>query len=62
MMPYALADDIGEMHDLAATHPSAVARMEAEGARWNGTLVAPQCPQSKHSTVDFDGQNLELFY
>ena len=62
VMLYDLADDVGEMHDLAPTHPSEVARMEAAIARWNGTLVAPQWPQSKHSTVDFDGQNLELFY
>lgn len=61
-MLYDLADDIGEMHDRAATHASEVARMEAAIARWNATLVAPQWPQSKRSTVDFDGQNLELFY
>jgi len=62
VMLYDLTDDIGEMHDLAAQDPPEVARMEAAIARWNGTLVAPQWPQSKRSTIDFDGQNLELFY
>ena len=62
VMLYNLADDIGELHNIAATHPSEVAHMEAEIASWNKTLVKPQWPQSKHSTVDFDGQNLELFY
>lgn len=62
VMLYDLADDIGENHDLAGTHPSEVAHMETAIARWNATLAAPQWPESKHSTVDFDGQNLELFY
>lgn len=62
VMLYDLADDISELHDIAATHPAEVAHMEAEIAAWNKTLVKPQWPQSKHSTVDFDGQDLELFY
>jgi arylsulfatase A-like enzyme len=62
VMLYDLADDIGESHNIAATHPTEVAHLEAEVAGWNQTLVRPQWPQSKHSTVDFDGQNLELFY
>ncbi|MFZ1869504.1 MAG: hypothetical protein WAU49_13565 [Steroidobacteraceae bacterium] len=57
-----LADDLGELHNIAPTHPAEVARMEAEIAAWNETLVKPQWPQSKHSTVDFDGQSLGLFY
>ncbi len=62
VMLYDLAADIGELNNIAATHPAQVARMEAEVAAWNYTLVKPQWPQSKHSTVDFDGQSLELFY
>jgi len=62
VMLYDLADDVGEMHDLAASHPAEAARMEAAIASWNATLVTPQWPESKHSTVDFDGRNLELFY
>ncbi len=62
VMLYDLADDVGELHNLAATRPSEVARMEAEIAGWNETLVEPQWPESKHSTIDFDGQSLELFY
>lgn len=61
-MLYDLADDVGELHDIAATHPARVAHMEAEIASWNETLIRPQWPESKHSTVDFDGQALELFY
>ena len=62
VMLYDLADDVGELHNLAATRPSEVARMQAEIAGWNETLVKPQWPESKHSTIDFDGQSLELFY
>lgn len=62
VMLYDLADDIGESHDMAATHPSEVAHLEGEIAGWDQTLVKPQWPRSKHSTVDFDGQSLELFY
>ena len=62
VMLYDLADDIGEQHNIAATDSSRVARMEAKIAAWNKTLVRPQWPQSKHSSVDFDGQSLELFY
>ena len=61
-MLYDLAADIGESHDLAATQPAEVAHLQAEIASWDQTLVRPQWPQSKHSTIDFDGQNLELFY
>ena len=61
-MLFDLADDIGELHDIAAVHPSQVAYMEAEIAAWNKTLIKPQWPESKHATVDFDGQDLELFY
>jgi arylsulfatase A-like enzyme len=62
VMLFNLADDIGELHNIASIHPAEVARMESEIAAWNKTLVKPQWPQSKHSTVDFDGQDLELFY
>lgn len=62
VMLYDLADDVGELHNLAAIRPSEVAHMEAEIAGWNETLVRPQWPESKHSTIDFDGQSLELFY
>ena len=62
VMLYDLAGDIGELHDIAATHQSEVAQMEAEIASWNKTLTRPQWPESKHSAVDFDGQKLELFY
>jgi arylsulfatase A-like enzyme len=62
VMLYDLADDVGESHNLAATHPSEVARMETEIASWNKTLVGPQWPKSKYSIVDFDGRKLELFY
>jgi arylsulfatase A-like enzyme len=61
-MLYDLADDIAERHNIAAARPAQVARMEAEIAAWTETLAKPQWPQSKHSAVDFDGQNLELFY
>ncbi|HEX5209228.1 MAG TPA: sulfatase-like hydrolase/transferase [Steroidobacteraceae bacterium] len=61
-MLYDLAGDPGESHNIAAVRPSEVARLEAEIAAWNGTLVRPQWRESKHSTVDFDGQSLELFY
>ena len=62
VMLYDLARDIGESHNIAAMRPSQAARLEAEIAAWDATLVKPQWPGSKHSTVDFDGQNLELFY
>lgn len=61
-MLYDLAADIGESHNLAAIRPAEVAQLEAQIARWNKTLIQPQWPESKHSTVDFDGQSLELFY
>jgi arylsulfatase A-like enzyme len=61
-MLYDLADDIGESRDIAAAHPAEVAHMEAEVASWNKALVRPQWPRSKHSTIDFDGRKLELFY
>lgn len=62
VMLYDLAADIGESHNLAAIRPSEVAHLQAEIASWNKTLVEPQWLESKHSTVDFDGQKLELFY
>ena len=62
VMLYDLAADAGESHNMAAADPSEVAHMEAEIADWDRTLVRPQWPESKHSTVDFDGQSLELFY
>jgi hypothetical protein len=61
-MLYDLADDIGESRDIAVMQPAQVAYMEAEIASWNETLVRPQWPESKHSTVDFDGRSMELFY
>lgn len=61
-MLYDLAGDPGESHNIATVRPSEVARLQAEIAAWNGTLVRPQWRESKHSTVDFDGQSLELFY
>jgi len=36
-----LADDLGEDHDLAATHPEVLAKLEALHAAWNGTLRKP---------------------
>lgn len=62
VMLYDLAADIAESRNIAAAHPAQVARMEAEIAGWNATLVRPQWPLSKHSTIDFDGRDLELFY
>jgi arylsulfatase A-like enzyme len=62
VMLFNLADDIGELHNIASTHPAELARMESEIAIWNKTLIKPQWPKSKYSTVDFDRQNLELFY
>jgi arylsulfatase A-like enzyme len=62
VMLFDLAGDVAETHDLAATRPAQAARLQTEIAAWNQTLVAPQWPRSKHSTVDFDGQTLELFY
>ena len=62
VMLYDLADDVGESHNTAAAVPAQVAYMEGEIASWNETLVEAQWPKSKHSTVDFDGQSLELFY
>jgi len=62
VMLYDLGTDIGESQNIAGTDRSQVARMEAEIAAWNRTLIGPQWPASKHSTVDFDGQSLELFY
>jgi len=62
VMLFDLDRDISEKHNLAASHKSDVARIEGEIADWNKTLVKPMWPQSKHSTVDYDGEKLELFY
>jgi hypothetical protein len=62
VMLYDLAGDVGESHDIAAVRPSEVVHLEAQIASWNETLVRPQWAASKHSTIDFDGQSLELFY
>jgi arylsulfatase A-like enzyme len=62
VMLYDLAADVSESRNIATADPAKVARMEAEIAAWNKTLVPPQWPLSKHSTVDYDGQSLELFY
>jgi len=62
MMLFDLNKDIGEKHNLAATQASDVSRLEEEIARWNQTLVKPMWPMSKHSTVDYEGERLKLFY
>lgn len=61
-MLFDLNKDIGEKNNLAATQASNVARLKAEIARWNQMLVKPMWPTSKHSTVDYDGEKLQLFY
>jgi arylsulfatase A-like enzyme len=62
VMLYNLAADTRESRNLAASDPAQVTLMEGEIASWNETLVPPQWPKSKHSTIDFDGQSLELYY
>ncbi len=62
VMLFDLTKDIAESHNLAATDPSDVSRIKAEISRWNKTLVKPMWPESKHSTVDYDGERLRLFY
>jgi arylsulfatase A-like enzyme len=61
-MLFDLDNDIAEKHNLAANQASNVERMKAEIARWNQMLVKPMWPTSKHSTVDYDGEKLQLFY
>jgi arylsulfatase A-like enzyme len=61
-MLFNLDKDIGEKQNLAAMQVSDLERLKAEIARWNKTLVKPMWPTSKHSTVDYDGEKLELFY
>lgn len=62
VMLFDLDQDIAEKHNLSATHPSEVSRLQAEIAIWNKSLVKPMWPTSKHSNVDYDGERLELFY
>ena len=62
LMLFDLQHDIGEKNNLAASWPRDVSRLKGEIEVWNKTLVKPMWPQSKHSTVDYDGEKLELFY
>jgi arylsulfatase A-like enzyme len=61
-MLFDLNSDIGEKHNLAANQASNVERLKAEITQWNQMLVRPMWPTSKHSTVDYDGETLKLFY
>lgn len=62
VMLFDLDKDIGEQHNLVAVLPGEATRLRAEIAAWDKSLLPPQWPEAKHSDVDFDGQNLELFY
>jgi hypothetical protein len=62
MMLFNLRQDLGEKHNLAAIDTADVSRLQAEIKAWNDQLIKPQWPAAKHSTVDYDGQTLELFY
>ncbi len=62
VMLFDLDRDIGERHNLAGTRPGDVSRLQTEISNWNKTLVKPMWPMSKHSTVDYDGEKLQLFY
>jgi arylsulfatase A-like enzyme len=43
-MLYNLADDLGEKHDLAATHPDRVRDLQEAWDRWNAGLSEPRWP------------------
>ena len=62
LMLFDLEHDIGEKNNLAASRPGDVSRLKDEIDQWNKTLVQPMWPMSKHSTVDYDGEKLQLFY
>lgn len=62
LMLFDLDHDIGEKNNLAASRPGDVSRLKGEIDQWNKTLVQPMWPMSKHSTVDYDGERLQLFY
>jgi arylsulfatase A-like enzyme len=62
LMLFDLDHDISEKSNLAASRPGDVARLNDEINQWNKTLVKPMWPDSKHSTVDYDGEKLQLFY
>ena len=62
LMLFDLDHDIGEKNNLAASRPGDVFRLKSEIDQWNKTLVKPMWPMSKHSTVDYDGQKLQMFY
>lgn len=62
LMLFDLQHDIAEKNNLAASQPNDVSRLTDEIDRWNKTLIKPIWPKSKHSTVDYDGEKLQLFY
>ncbi|MBO0722812.1 MAG: hypothetical protein J2P41_18450, partial [Blastocatellia bacterium] len=61
-MLFDLKHDIGEKNNLGASRPEDVSRLKDEIDQWNKTLVKPMWPTSKHSTVDYEGEKLRLFY
>ena len=62
VMLFNLDRDIAEKNNLARSQPQDVLRLKNEIDRWNETLVKPMWPESKHSTVDYDDEKLQLFY
>ena len=62
LMLFDLKHDIGEKNNLAASRPRDVSRLRDEIDQWNKNMVKPMWPTSKHSTVDYDGEKLQLFY
>jgi arylsulfatase A-like enzyme len=62
LMLFDLDHDIRETNNLAASRPGDVSRLKGEIDQWNKTLIQPMWPMSKHSTVDYDGEKLQLFY
>ena len=62
VMLFDLDHDISEKNNLAASRAGDVARLKDEINQWNKMLVKPMWPDSKHSTIDYDGENLQVFY